>query len=165
MMLITFISFLTGKWSKPEAVIFAEKLIEKGVPSRSILLEQEATNTGENIRFSQKLLTNNLELPSRSIILVQTPFMGRRSLATFLRQWDDADRVDIMVTSPPIPLDRYPSRPAGYGTWKEMVVEMVGTMQRIEQYPSQGFQVPQHIPSHVAEACRHLQSMLEDQKL
>lgn len=46
----------TTGWSRPEAEVFAEKAIELGVPPSAVLTETKATNTGENIRFTQALL-------------------------------------------------------------------------------------------------------------
>ncbi|KAK7114457.1 uncharacterized protein SCO4629-like [Littorina saxatilis] len=154
-----------GKWRKPEAVVFAERLVKNNVPAERILIEPKATNTGENIRFTQMLLRDRLDtLQPQSIILVQTPFMGRRSLATFLKQWDEAECVDICVTSPPIPMEEYPDKAAGYNSLSDVIVEMVRNMQRVQQYPSKGFQVPQYPPPHVLEAFDHLEShfMLKD---
>ena len=151
----------TGKWGKPEAVVFAQQLVKNKVPSESILLELKATNTGENIRFTQRILQDCPDFPQlQSVILVQTPFMGRRTLATFMQQWEKAELVDVMVSSPPIPLEEYPDKAAGYSTLKDVALEMVRNMQRIQQYPSKGFQVPQSVPSHVLEAFRHLKSQL-----
>ena len=141
--------------------MFAERLVKNSVPSESILQELKATNTGENICFTQKLLEDRPDLPlPQSVILVQTPFMGRRAFATFMKQWEKAELVDVMVSSPPIPLEEYPDKAAGYSTLKDVVLEMVRNMERIQQYPSQGFQIPQPVPSHVLEAFQHLQSLL-----
>ncbi|XP_076449477.1 uncharacterized protein SCO4629-like [Babylonia areolata] len=155
-----------GRWNRPEAVVFREKLLKNHVPSQSILLELKATNTGENIRFTQRLLRDHPDvLQPRSVILVQTPFMGRRCLATFLKQWEDAEQVEVAVSSPPIPLENYPSTEAGYGSFGEVVMEMVRSMDRIQQYPDEGFQVPQPVPPPVVEAAQHLKAVLGLQKL
>lgn len=70
-----------------EAEHFARIAEARGVPRSSILIEHDSTNTGENIRFTRQLLEKSCaKLPS-SVILVQKPFMERRTLATFLRQW------------------------------------------------------------------------------
>lgn len=46
----------TTGWSRTEAEIFAERAVARGVPPTAILTETKATNTGENIRFTQALL-------------------------------------------------------------------------------------------------------------
>jgi uncharacterized SAM-binding protein YcdF (DUF218 family) len=69
-------------WTVPEADQFAAIAIEKGVPADAILVENQSTNTGENILFTQRLLKKKgLEL--HSFIVVQKPYMERRSYATF----------------------------------------------------------------------------------
>jgi uncharacterized SAM-binding protein YcdF (DUF218 family) len=47
------------------------------VPGEAVMLEAASANTGENIRFSHRLLQEQNRLPQR-IILVQKPFMERR---------------------------------------------------------------------------------------
>lgn len=151
-----------GKWGKPEAFMFAERLLENDIPPENIILEPKATNTGENIRFTQKLLRNHPRcIIPQSIILVQTPFMGRRILATFLQQWEKAEEVDLTVTSPSISLEEYPDEAAGYSSLRDVAIEMVCSMQRIQHYPSLGFQVPQHTPAEVMEAFNYLFSYLK----
>ena len=43
-------------WNGTEAEKFAEIAIKKGVPRENIYLEKESTNTGDNFRFSKKLI-------------------------------------------------------------------------------------------------------------
>ena len=45
-------------WNETEAEKFAKIAIEKGVPSKDIYLEKESTNTGDNFRFSKRLIEN-----------------------------------------------------------------------------------------------------------
>jgi uncharacterized SAM-binding protein YcdF (DUF218 family) len=67
----------TETWAEPEAVTFAERARRLGVPGEAVMLEADSSNTGENIRFSHRLLQEQNCLPQR-IILVQKPFMERR---------------------------------------------------------------------------------------
>jgi uncharacterized SAM-binding protein YcdF (DUF218 family) len=81
-------------------VVFAERMVQQDVPYSSLILEPRATNTGENVRFVQQLLLRHPDMIQPiSIILVQTPFMGRRCLATFLKQWQGADMVKSLLTN------------------------------------------------------------------
>lgn len=58
-------------FDKPEAEVFADIALKRGVPEEKIILETESTNTGENVRLTYELLqTMGLE-PGR-MILVQT---------------------------------------------------------------------------------------------
>ena len=58
------------------------------VPKEKVFVENKATNTGENIANSRALLAANGITPA-SLIVVQKPFMERRSYATFMKQWPE----------------------------------------------------------------------------
>lgn len=61
-----------GVWSRPEADVFLDVALRMGVPRVNILLETEATNTGENIRFSYRLLKEN-NIPGETLLITDTP--------------------------------------------------------------------------------------------
>lgn len=134
-------------FQEPEAAIFADIAIKAGVDSKRIIIEDKSTNTGENILFTHKLLAEQ-GIAYHSMLLVQKPYMERRTLATFLKQWP-GDNVSISITSPQLSYEEYMSG----GISKDDVINvMVGDMQRIKEYPGLGFQVEQEIPGHVWEA-------------
>ena len=91
-------------WTESEASLFARIAINKGVPEGAILIENQSTNTGENILFSQQLLKQQ-GLDPEKIILVQKPYMERRSFATFQKQWPGKK---LIVTSPQIAFKKLP---------------------------------------------------------
>ncbi|XP_033755538.1 uncharacterized protein SCO4629-like [Pecten maximus] len=138
-----------GKWRKTEAEIFKDKALTKGVPQDRILTELKATNTGENIIFSYNVLEANGLLDTLgSIILVQMPHMERRVYATFMKQWPgDPTKLDVSVTSPPIPLQKYPN--PDVGSLRNVVTVMMGCLYRLRVYPEIGFQIYQQIPDDV----------------
>ncbi|XP_076335102.1 uncharacterized protein SCO4629-like [Tachypleus tridentatus] len=139
-----------GKWTRPEAYVFRDVALDIGVPENRIIIESQATNTGENVKFSYKIMKKYNINPS-SIILVHTPYMERRTYATFMKQWPgNVTSLRVMVTSPPITLLHYPTR--AVGTMREILAAMLGTFQRIKIYPHTGFQVHQNINSEVNEA-------------
>ncbi|CCA57292.1 hypothetical protein SVEN_4006, partial [Streptomyces venezuelae ATCC 10712] len=55
-----------------EAVHYKERAIELGVPASAVMVEPRARNTGENIRFSQDLLTD-AGIAVTSILLISKP--------------------------------------------------------------------------------------------
>lgn len=56
-------------WNETEAEKFAKIAIEKGVPSKDIYLEKESTNTGDNFRFSKRLIENlKLDIKDKFIL-------------------------------------------------------------------------------------------------
>src|SRR5829696_4746281 len=65
-------------WSEPEAELFASVARGMGVPDAAILVEASSTNTGENVRFTRKLLAGRGVEP-QSLIVVQKPYMERRA--------------------------------------------------------------------------------------
>ena len=138
-----------GLYGTTEAEHFAQLAVDLGVPKADILVESEATNTGENIRFARRLLAEHGLDPQR-LILVQKPFMERRTYATFARQWPGKA---FVVSSPPIPFADYPTA----GLPKADVLNvMVGDLQRIRVYPKLGFHIPQPIPDDVWAAYEQL---------
>ena len=136
-------------WSEPEADQFARIAVEKGVPASAILIENKSTNTGENIIFTRKLLEQQ-NIDPQSFILVQKPYMERRTLATFQKQWPGKK---MLVTSPQISFEDYPTKEI---SMERVINIMVGDLQRIRYYPEKGFQLYQEIPDEVWDAFEEL---------
>jgi uncharacterized SAM-binding protein YcdF (DUF218 family) len=155
-------SVTSEMWTEPEADQFAEIAIEMGVPREKILIENRSTNTGENILFTRKLLAEKQIDPHR-FILVQKPYMERRSFATFRKFWPEKDCV---VTSPQVSFDEYLAGYTNKAFSKDDVINiMVGDLQRIKLYPEKGFQIPQEIPPDVWSAYEELVSAGYHQRL
>lgn len=139
------------RFTKPEADVFAEILQRAGVPEDRIIRENTSTNTGENIRFTYALL-QQLGHVFSSFILVQKPYMERRTYATFMKQWP-GEQVHMNVTSPHISYEDYFTADMP----KDLVINiMVGDLQRIKDYPAKGFQIEQTIPADVWAAYERL---------
>jgi len=140
-------------WREPEAETFAAIAIEMGVPRDRILIENQSTNTGENVLFTKRLLADR-RIDAHRFILVQKPYMERRSYATFKRHWPEKEAI---VTSPRVSFDEYLS---GYSNQAlssdDVIAIMVGDLQRIRLYPAKGFQIPQDIPADVWDAFEEL---------
>lgn len=147
-----------GMWNEPEAEKFARIAIKMGVPEDRILIENRSTNTGENITFTRQLLSEK-GLDPQKFIVVQKPYMERRSYATFKKVWPEKD---IIVTSPVIEFETYFTEEI---TMEKVINIMVGDLQRIKLYPEKGFQIPQEIPHDVWEAYEKLVDMGFDKHL
>ena len=78
-------------WHEPEADQFARIARTRGVPADAILVENRSTNTGENVAFTKRLLADR-GLHPESFIVVQKPYMERRSYATFKKVARQANR-------------------------------------------------------------------------
>ena len=138
-----------GLWDEPEADQFARIAIAMGVPQDRILVENRSTNTGENVLFTKQLLAAR-GLDPATFLVVQKPYMERRSYATFRQVWPEKD---ARVTSPQVSMDEYLNRYSNTALSADDVVSiMVGDLQRIREYPARGFQIHQDIPADVWEA-------------
>ena len=145
-------------WAETEAELFANIALDRGVPREAIFIENKSTNTGENIQFTQQLLQEkNLNLDS--FIVVQKPYMERRSYATFKKQWPDKE---LLVTSPLLSFEEYPTSDIPV---EKLINMMVGDLQRIKLYPEKGFQIYQEIPDEVWDAYEKLVAMGFDKQL
>ena len=140
-------------WREPEADTFAAIAVQMGVPREHMLIENQSTNTGENVLFTKRLLADR-QIDVQRFILVQKPYMERRSYATFKRLWPEKD---VIVTSPRVSFDEYLT---GYSnealSSDDVIAIMVGDLQRIRLYPAKGFQIPQDIPDDVWNAFEEL---------
>ena len=140
-------------FAEAEADRFAAIAISLGVPAERIIVENQSTNTGENVQFTRHLLATRA-IDARTFILVQKPYMERRTFATFRKVWPEAS---ACVTSPRVSVDEYLSRYANDALSPDDVISiMVGDLQRIHLYPDRGFQIPQPIPDDVWDAFREL---------
>lgn len=140
-------------WQDPEAERFARIAVQMGVPPDRILIENRSTNTGENVLFTRQLLVERGIDPD-SLILVQKPYMERRTFATFNKVWPGKR---VVVTSPQFSMDDYLRRYSNDALSADDVISiMVGDLQRIREYPARGFQIPQEIPDDVWEAYEQL---------
>lgn len=151
-------NFTKDMWLEKEADKFAAVAIQKGVPANEILVENKSTNTGANILFTQKLLEEKGLYP-QSFIIVQKPYMERRSYATFKKHWPEKK---LIVTSPQISFDNYQTREISI---EKVINIMIGDLQRIKIYPEKGFQVYQEIPKEVWNAYEKLIALGFDKHL
>lgn len=140
----------SGNWTADlyagsEAAAFRDRALARGVASNAILLEERATNIGENLRFSSAALPF-----ARTVILVTKPQTQRRVLATAERQWR---KVEAIVTAP---LHGFLEQPTPHHPMEELICEMVGDMWRMQTYPKLGYQSEQTLPAEVKDAFDYL---------
>lgn len=140
---------MTQDWPETEAEAMARVAREQGVPEKAILIENRATNTGENIRFSRAMI-DDAGLGFSTAIVVQKPYMERRSIAALEAQWPGPG---FLASSPPLDFHSYCTG----GLTEQLVIEaMVGDFQRILDYPALGFAVAQEVPEEALAAFRTL---------
>jgi uncharacterized SAM-binding protein YcdF (DUF218 family) len=145
-------------WKETEADQFAAIARDMGVPAEAIFIENRSTNTGENILFTRDLLAER-RLDPKSFLLVQKPYMERRSYATFKKHWPDKQ---LIVTSPQLSFEEYPAPDIPL---ERVINIMVGDLQRIRIYPEKGFQIFQEIPDDIWRAYERLVELGFDKHL
>ena len=140
---------MTQEWAETEAEAMARVARDCGVPEEAIFIEKEATNTGENIRLSRDLLDARGMVLSTAIV-VQKPYMERRTIAALDVQWPE---VVFRASSPALGFVEYC---AGELTPELVIAAMAGDFQRILDYPALGFASAQETPEEVMDAFRLL---------
>ncbi|EJL6491644.1 YdcF family protein [Vibrio cholerae] len=143
--------FTQGVFNHSEAETFAAIAKDAGVPEHAILLETQSTNSGENLHFSHQLLVQQA-WPAKRILLVQKPYMERRTYATFMQQWPESVE-SVQVSSPAGSFFDYLTSEL---TSDFVLNAMLGDFERIRDYPALGFQITQPIPEPVMRAYQAL---------
>ncbi|TMX66835.1 YdcF family protein [Vibrio rotiferianus] len=148
--------FTGGLFDKSEAETFAEIAKLAGVPNEAILVETKSSNSGENVRFTEQLLIEK-GVNCESLILVQKPFMERRAIATFEKQWQ-SPYSQLQVTSTADPFFEYINEEMPLMMVLEALME---DFSRVKTYPEKGFQTEQEIPAHVESSYQALREKFE----
>ncbi len=145
-----------GVFEKSEAETFANIAKDMGVASDDIILEDQATNSGENVLLTAELVQHQ-GLDFRSFILVQKPYMERRSYATFVKQWPHPYQ-RVAVTSTKAEFSHYFNDDIDI----DMVVRaMLGDFERIKSYPALGFQIEQDVPADVEASYQAIKAVFD----
>ncbi len=133
------------RFPRGEAVHYAMKAVERGVPESAIMIEPNATNTGENFSMVKRMLYAR-RLTPQSATVVCRPYQQRRAYATCKAVWPE---LEIVCSSKPQPFTEY-LRTIGDRT--KVFNMLVGDTQRIWLYAHRGYAVPQDVPADVLDA-------------
>ena len=133
---------------EPEGVLYARRCLELGAPEDRVLVEAEASNSGENFLFTRRLLAQRGIFPQTGVIACK-PYMARRAWATAAKQWPE---VRWSVFRPMVSFEEYIAR---NGDRAEVLELMVGDLQRLRVYAGH-FQAPVEVPRSVWEAFERL---------
>jgi uncharacterized SAM-binding protein YcdF (DUF218 family) len=134
-----------ARFPRGEAVHYAEQAMALGVPQSAIIIEPEATNTGQNITCSRRVLAGAGITPDL-VMLISKPYMQRRAYATARKLWPE---VSIVCASEGLSLDDYLKK---MGDDKLVTDMLVGDLQRVIEYPARGFAIVQEVPAMVQDA-------------
>lgn len=136
-------------FDRPEALVFRDRLVAGGVPAEAIVVETEAANTLQNVRFGLAAL-GRAGIAIRSALLVAKPFVMRRCAATFARQ---APRVRVRCCPPATDLAASIDRPP-----HAFAARLVAELERLDRYAANGDIEPQAVPAPVRAAARRIGS-------
>jgi uncharacterized SAM-binding protein YcdF (DUF218 family) len=132
-------------WNRPEARVFLERARSRGIDEHLIVLEERATNIGENIAKSKALVPD-----AKSVTFVTKPNTLLRVKLAVPVQWPE---VRAYTSCPCIAFPDGVSNIVGlFG----LIHEMVGDVERILEYPKLGYQVEHEFPSEVLESWEYL---------
>jgi len=136
----------TGNWTRhlwdvPEAQVFRDRAVANGISPGRILVEDHATNFGENIGFVRQLLPN-----LRQATIITKPNSVLRVCLTVPVQWPE---LTAYVDAPDL---NFPDDVSNMiGVWG-LLNEMVGDIDRILRYPARGFQIPHPVPQEILDS-------------
>lgn len=140
----------TGNWTKElwnerEATIFKARAVKLGITPENIITEENATNIGENISFSKKLLKD-----VKKLTYISKPNTLLRIGLTIPVHYNE---IESYTSAPDFSFPEDVSNIVGvYG----LINEMVGDLQRIIEYPSKGFQIKHDLPIEIIKAYKFL---------
>jgi uncharacterized SAM-binding protein YcdF (DUF218 family) len=78
----------TAGQETPEALVIGARLVELGMPASTLILECEATNTGENVILGRRKAAETIDLARvDSLLVIGKVCAMRRYLMTLARHW------------------------------------------------------------------------------
>ncbi|WP_209304963.1 MULTISPECIES: YdcF family protein [unclassified Gemella] len=138
-------------WNKTEAEIFAEICIKEGVSSDKIIIENKASNSGDNFQFSKKIFEEKSIVVKKGIIVCKN-YLARRAISTARKQWSE---VDWYIETPRLSFENYPNEEVPL---ERMINLMVGDIERLIFYAEKRFQVSVEIPKNVLKSYEYLKN-------
>lgn len=138
-----------GVFPRGEAVHYAERAEELGVPDTAILLEERARNTGENFALTRAMLDREGIHP-KSATIISRPYQQRRAYATCRKLWPE---LQVVCSSRPQSLTDYM---AFIGDEDKVLNMLVGDTQRISVYAQRGFATRQEVTREALDAYERL---------
>jgi hypothetical protein len=125
---------------KPEAVEFKHEVLSncKAVPADDIIIEDQSTNTGENIVFSQKILCSlnpnfTFERGIDKVIAVASPYRQRRVYLCFKKAYPH-----LLILNCPPETDFQQELKLFKDKNEDLVNHLVGEIERLILYPNKG---------------------------
>jgi uncharacterized SAM-binding protein YcdF (DUF218 family) len=116
-----------------EAEVIAERLVALGIPENVLILETEAMNTGENVRFGRAKVAEVMDLAAiRSVVVIGKICSTRRYLMTLQRHWPGLSLSICPINYFGIPAERWHEH-------EEFHSRVLGEFNKIPRYLAEGF--------------------------
>lgn len=133
-----------------EAKMFENVAINNGVPNNVIILENNATNTYENFKYTKDLLEEK-QIDFESVIIVHKPYVKRRCMAIADIEMSGKK---FYITSQDIDLDTFIEEQKKNKTmsFDDIINEIVGEISIILTTPKYKLQSEQFVPNNVLDA-------------
>jgi uncharacterized SAM-binding protein YcdF (DUF218 family) len=123
----------TAGQAAPEAEVIAERLIRLGMPEEALILESDATNTGENVILSRRLAEAALgENSVQSLLVIGKVCSMRRYLMTLERHWPQPRRFGCAVNYFGVERERWHEH-------EEFRARVLSEFAKIPEYLERGF--------------------------
>jgi uncharacterized SAM-binding protein YcdF (DUF218 family) len=126
----------TAGEARTEAKVLADGMMAFGVPEAQIILEERATNTGENVVYSLPLIESRIGLANvRSLIAVGKYFTSARYLMTLQRHWPSVEKMLA-------PVHYHSHPPEDWHRLAESRAKVLREWRKLEVYTREGFITP-----------------------
>ena len=123
----------TGSMPIAEAEVIAERLIAFGIPQNVLILETEAMNTGENVRFGREKVAEVMDLAAiRSVVVIGKICSTRRYLMTLQTHWPGLSFSICPINYFGIPAERWHEH-------EEFHARVLSEFNKIPRYLAEGF--------------------------
>ncbi|MDB5790778.1 MAG: hypothetical protein JWQ80_802 [Massilia sp.] len=123
----------TAGEARPEALVIAERLVALGVPASILILEPDATNTGENVIFGRRKLAEVMDLAQvESVLVIGKVCAMRRYLMTLARHWPGVEVSACAINYFGMPVERWHEH-------DEFRARVLSEFHKIPHYLEQGF--------------------------
>lgn len=148
--------------NKAEAQVFSDKLFTyfPEIQLEKVILEDQSTNTGENIQFTFSLLNqkhSELLAPNgiKKLVLVANAYRQRRVWLTCRKHIKNIE----LINSPPdtsFEQEREMFEKAG----ENFLSHLVNEIEKIKAYPTKGYIVHSRIPDEIIQAYEQLKRLI-----
>ena len=98
----------TAGQDRPEAEVIAGRLVELGMPPSILILETQATNTGQNVILGRRKVAEHMDLARiDSVLVIGKVCAMRRYLMTLARHWPEVTVSACAINYFGLPIERW----------------------------------------------------------